>query len=128
MMELMDGLNAIGLAAPQIGQAIRIMTIDTTKVAHAADAFKGVIINPVIMGRNHVKRKRLEKCLSFPDKEIEVARLTEIKVKFRNELNKVKLETFRGITACCFLHEYDHLQGICFDEYEVKDSKWTTKN
>lgn len=126
MMSFMLENKAIGLAAPQIGRLLKIMTIDTTGIANANEAFKGIIVNPVIMRRNHVKRKRIEKCLSFKDKEVEISRLTEITVKFRNELNKVKLETFKGITATCFQHEYDHLMGITFDKYEAKASIFNT--
>lgn len=119
MMDLLKEHKALGLAAPQIGSLHKIMVIDTTAIAHPADAFCGVIINPVVIRRNHVKQTRKEKCLSFGDKEVEVTRLTEITVKFRNEHNKVKLMVFKGITARTFQHEHDHLNGIVFTKYEI---------
>lgn len=125
MLTFVKEHKALGLAAPQINSTHRIIAIDTTEVAHGSIAYCGVLINPVVVRRNHVKQTRREKCLSFGEREFEVTRITEVTVKFRNELNKVKLLVFKGITARTVLHEISHLDGVTVDKVgiEVKNVK-----
>ena len=107
MWESMENLHGIGLAAPQIGLAVRMIVVN-------AGGFKQEIINPVITKHlGHVTSK--EGCLSFPatiavNKPIKRWKQITVQGYDKNWLPiKFKL---RGIAAMCVQHECDHLDGI----------------
>jgi peptide deformylase len=111
MIETMVASNGVGLAAPQIGQNIRLFVVDIwwpdTKDASGALVF----INPTILMMQG-KQRGQEGCLSLPGLYEYVDRAQTVKIQAKN----VKGETFE-IEADEFLaraiqHEYDHLDGI----------------
>jgi peptide deformylase len=102
--------QGIGLAAPQCGvmKNIFIMGTDENLIA---------VINPKIDELIGDKEIYLEGCLSFPNLWLHVKRNPEALVSYQVStgewVNKQKLE---GLKARVFLHEYDHLLGVTFDE------------
>ena len=99
--------NGFGLSANQVGVEARMFVIGT-------DSFNMTCINPKIVGKPAEAIKRQEGCLSYPGLFVNIARSSEIDVEFYNEQGELKQVTLSGITAQCFQHELDHLNGITF--------------
>lgn len=108
MFQAMYASNGIGLAAPQVGISLQIITIDVEN-----DPF--VLINPKIIKKSSKVETNIEGCLSFPDQYFAVERSTSIVVKSKDLSNRDFSFTATGLTAICIQHECDHLQGITFD-------------
>lgn len=109
MFECMLRHNGIGLAANQVGLAINMFIMDVINPR--------IIFNPKILsfeGKIFIE----EGCLSFPNKKINIERSASIEVEYQKLDNKKINETLYGLEARCFLHEYDHLNGIVFTKYE----------
>ncbi|MBQ1336151.1 MAG: peptide deformylase [Selenomonadaceae bacterium] len=106
MAETMYEAEGVGLAAPQVGEAIRVVVIDVGK---------GLIelINPVITFREG-SAKDTEGCLSVPNYYGEVERSARVKVEFLNRRGKRQHLTADGLLARCIQHELDHLEGQLF--------------
>lgn len=126
MWETMYNASGVGLAAPQIGLAIRIFVIDTNAFADddsLSDAeqkelsdFKKVFINAVIdeeVGKDWAFN---EGCLSIPDVREDVTRKDTITISYMDEKFNKKTETFDGLRARVIQHEYDHIEGILFTD------------
>jgi peptide deformylase len=106
MAETMYEANGVGLAAPQVGTAIRVVVIDVGN---------GLLelINPVIVEREGTATDT-EGCLSIPDIFGEVERSSKVTIEFTNRRNKKQQITGEGLLARCFQHELDHLDGVLF--------------
>lgn len=99
--------NAVGLAAPQVGENIRLVVV----YLHERCI---IMINPEILSQSEEKNIDEEGCLSIPGEFGKVERPTDITVEFFNEkLQKKKLD-LSGFDARIVLHEVDHLDGILF--------------
>jgi len=106
-MKLYSGL---GLAAYQCGVTERVFVIGT-------DQFQMACINPKVIAQSEEIVKENEGCLSFPAFFLSLARPKWIDVEFTDEAGETKQTRLEGLTARCFLHELDHLNGIKFDSY-----------
>lgn len=126
MWETMSNASGVGLAAPQIGQAIRLFLVDTSTFAddeslgekeqkELAD-FKQVFINAVIEEEVGKDWTFNEGCLSIPDVREDITRKDTITISYMDENFKVKKETFDGLRARVIQHEYDHIEGILFTD------------
>jgi peptide deformylase len=132
MFETMYQASGVGLAAPQIGKAIRLFVIDTSPFAESDDdeeddeftpaqkkeliAFKKVFINARILNEEGVEWKFSEGCLSIPKIREDVLRKPKIEIEYFDE-NFVKYrETYDGIIARVIQHEYDHIEGKLFTD------------
>lgn len=109
--------GGIGLAAPQVGNMIRIIVIDTTPVK--GGTFKGIMLNPeALVSEGSCEYD--EGCLSFPGKTVHTQRSAKVTVKYQDFNGNTKTREFTGIDAICAQHEIDHLNGITFLERVVK--------
>jgi len=109
MIDTMQKSNGAGLAAPQVGQSLRICTIQ-------CDGEIFVLINPKITAYSREKEINEEGCLSFPGKFIPVKRSTKIKARYLDEKgNEIKIKA-EGMLARIIQHETDHLNGVLFIE------------
>jgi len=115
MFSLMKTKNGIGLAAPQIGISKRIFVMDYDNV-------KIAFINPEIES-SFGSIKIDEGCLSFPGIRVKVERKENLVVKYQNEFGTHIQMELSGLSAICFQHELDHLNGKTFIEYLSKDVK-----
>lgn len=106
MAETMYKSNGIGLAAPQIGKAIRVVVIDIGE---------GLIemINPLITSREG-KVIDSEGCLSVPNIFGDVERAEKVTVEYTNRFGKRKKLKAEQLLARCIQHELDHLDGVLF--------------
>lgn len=106
MAETMYKCDGVGLAAPQIGQSIRLVVIDVGE---------GIIelINPVITHREG-KVTDSEGCLSVPGIFGDVERAERVTVEYTTRFNKRRTLKADGLLARCIQHECDHLEGTLF--------------
>jgi len=118
MFETMYNTNGVGLAAPQVGKSIRLFIVDTVQVEDdmKITGIKKVFINPYILEEKGELWTYSEGCLSFPDINANVERLSDIKIKYLDEQFNEHIEEISGFNARVIQHEYDHLQGILFIE------------
>lgn len=100
--------DGIGIAAPQIGFPYRVFAIKADPIL--------VCFNPRIVDMGTKTTYLDEGCLSFPGLSLKIKRPETIKVRFTMPNTDVRTETFSGLTARIFLHEYDHLDGVCFTQ------------
>ena len=97
--------GGIGLSANQCGVFERVFVIGT-------DHFQIACINPRIIGQAPSTIKSEEGCLSFPGLHVKLDRPDWVEVEFTNEMGELKQMRLEGITARCFQHELDHMNGI----------------
>ena len=117
MWDTMYNANGVGLAAPQIGQSLRIFIVDTTQMYEEEDqGIKKVFINPEIIEREGDPWTYEEGCLSIPDIRGDVDRPPQIKISYFDDNFVKQLETYDELEARVIQHEYDHLEGILFTE------------
>ena len=120
MFETMYHANGIGLAAPQIGKAIRLFVVDATPVAEGEDGdptcedFKRVFINPIILEESGEEWSCEEGCLSIPNLREEVKRKPRLKIEYYDEHWDLYEEELDGFAARVVQHEYDHIEGVLF--------------
>ena len=106
MQETLRAAPGIGLAAPQVGELLRIIIADIGEGLHA-------IINPKIVKKSG-KQMFIEGCLSLPGIEGPVERASNITVKGINLSGKQIQVEAEGLLATVFQHEIDHLDGKLF--------------
>lgn len=106
--------GGIGIAANQCGYPLRAFIIGGAM--KDINIIEYVCINPKIVEKSPEVDKGKEGCLSFPGLFLNINRPTWIKVEYTNEFGELKQETLSGITARCFCHELDHLDGIRFTD------------
>ena len=113
MCDVMYDEPGIGLAAPQVGESIRLVVVDTEWTEDGAERNPLILLNPELT-EPEGKVKWNEGCLSVPDFEAEVERAAEITLK-ATDLDGHPIEIRAdGLQAVCFQHEIDHLDGTLF--------------
>ena len=81
------------------------------------DSFDMVCINPKVLEISEDIINDNEGCLSFPGLYLKVKRPSKIKVEYTAEDGKVTQVELTGLTARCYLHELDHMNGVKFTDY-----------
>lgn len=127
MFDTMYAAHGVGLAAPQIGLAIRLFIVDTSpfaeseelsvEEANALKSFKKVFINAKIISEQGEKWSFNEGCLSIPGVREDVVRHSEVTISYQDENFVSHTETFSGLIARVVQHEYDHIEGILFTDH-----------
>ncbi len=126
MWETMYAAHGVGLAAPQIGESIRLFIVDGSPFADDKSIdnieqrelrkFKKVFINPEITAYSGPQEAFNEGCLSIPDIREDVTRLSTIEIEYYNENFELIKSVFSGISSRIIQHEYDHIEGILFTD------------
>ena len=106
LIETMNHHNGLGLSANQCGLPYRVFVMRSNPTV--------VCFNPRIIDTISEQISLEEGCLSHPFLYVKIKRPSVIKTRFTDHLGTTKTEKFIGMTARCFLHEYDHLEGINF--------------
>ena len=106
-MKLYSGL---GLAANQCAVKERVFVIGT-------DQFQMACINPKVLETSKEIVKDTEGCLSFPAFFLSIPRPKWVDVEFTDENGQRKQTRLDGLTARCFLHELEHLNGVKFTSH-----------
>ena len=118
MLETMYAAPGIGLAAVQVGEMNRLITID---VSHDEDSKEPrVFINPEILWKSEELSVYEEGCLSIPDYYEEVERPAKIRVRYTNLAGEPEELEADGLLATCLQHEIDHLDGVLFIDHISK--------
>lgn len=127
MYETMYNAYGVGLAAPQVGLAIRLFVIDTTPFADSDEVskeeaeqlkdFKQTFINAKIIKEEGELWGFNEGCLSIPDVREDVFRHDTITIEYVDENFVKKTEVYNGLIARVIQHEYDHIEGILFTDH-----------
>jgi len=105
--------NGVGLAAPQVGVLRRAVLVIETNVAEDEDEYIIELINPEIIEADG-EQTGAEGCLSVPGEYGIVTRPEHVKVRAQDRDGEWFEVEGVGLTARCFCHEIDHLNGIVF--------------
>jgi len=122
MFETMYDAPGIGLAAIQVAQPLRLITMDLAKPDENGPAERKprVFINPEILSKSEELSVYEEGCLSIPEYYEEVERPARVRVRFTDLDGNVHEEDAEGLYATCIQHEIDHLNGVLFIDYLSK--------
>ena len=118
MFETMYEAPGIGLAAIQIGEPVRVITIDVAKKDDPKEP--QVFINPEIVWSSDETSTYEEGCLSIPEYYEEVERPAKVRVKYFDADGKVREVEADGLLATCLQHEIDHINGVLFIDHISK--------
>ena len=126
MWETMYNASGVGLAAPQVGLAIRLFVIDTTPFAddpeltneesEQLNGFKKAFINAEVIEENGEEWAFNEGCLSIPNVREDVYRQEEVVIRYLDENFVEQTDTYKGLIARVIQHEYDHIEGVLFTD------------
>ena len=133
MFETMYKAKGVGLAAPQVGKAIRLFIVDTQPFAEVDEddedddeftpeqrkelkVFKKVFINARMLNEEGVEWKFSEGCLSIPKIREDVSRMPNIEIEYYDEKFVKHTEKYNGVIARVIQHEYDHIDGKLFTD------------
>jgi peptide deformylase len=121
MIETMYAAEGIGLAAPQVGEAVAVCVVDVPASGDTDE--NGVrmnpdvpmpmtMINPVLVDASKETDAYEEGCLSLPGIRASVTRPAEITVRWTDLQGGTVVHHLRGMVARCVQHEMDHLRGV----------------
>ena len=126
MRDTMKNAKGVGLAAPQIGKAIRLFLVDTSPFAEDDELtkeeqaflkdFNKVFINAKIVKEEGNEWVFSEGCLSIPNINEDVFRQEKVTIEYYDEHFKKHIETINGLAARVIQHEYDHIEGKLFTD------------
>ncbi|MCG2611028.1 peptide deformylase [Flavobacterium sp. SM15] len=126
MYETMYNAHGVGLAAPQVGLAIRIFIVDCEPFSDSDDlskeeeeqlrTFKKTFINAKILKEEGEEWGFNEGCLSIPDVREDVFRHEQITIEYYDEDFNKHTDVYEGLIARVIQHEYDHIEGILFTD------------
>lgn len=114
MITIMLENDGLGLAANQVGIDARVFVMKTSKLEGVYTPF--ALFNPKIVAVSTEEELGEEGCLSFPNLFFKVSRPANIVVEFFDRDKNKRIIRLDEIDARCFLHELDHLNGICFTD------------
>ena len=117
LIDTMHAANGAGIAAPQVGELVRIATIEVTnnpRYPYKPPIPLTVVVNPVIEPLDDEQVDINEGCLSVPNMRGNVMRFVNVRVRFWDRDGSEHDEVWRGLSAGTFQHECDHLDGLLF--------------
>ncbi|MEO1256381.1 MAG: peptide deformylase [Bacteroidota bacterium] len=118
MFETMYAAQGVGLAAPQVGQSLRVFVVDTSPMEEDEEkGLKKAFINPIMIEEIGEEWAFEEGCLSIPGVRADVNRKPQIKIEYFDENWELHEEVFDGMKARVIQHEYDHIEGKLFTDY-----------
>jgi peptide deformylase len=118
MFETMYEAPGIGLAAIQIGEPVRLVTLDVAKKDDPRAP--QVFINPEVTWSSEELNVHEEGCLSIPDYYEEVERPAQVRVRYLDLDGRMQEVEADGLLATCLQHEIDHLNGVLFIDHLSK--------
>ena len=115
MLETMYHSIGIGLAAPQVGVAQRVLVVDVARDGEKPQPLR--LANPEILWRSETLMIANEGCLSLPEHYAEVERPDAIRLRYLDHENEIREIDAKGLLATCLQHEIDHLDGVLFVDH-----------
>jgi peptide deformylase len=106
LLEHLNEYRGIGLSANQIGLPYRVFIVSGDPSL--------VCFNPKIVNYSSTTVLMEEGCLTYPGLYVRIKRPVEVRVRYIDELGQTQTKTLVGLTARCFQHELDHLDGTDF--------------
>ena len=116
MVSTMNNHDGLGLAAPQIGQTVRIIAFKNQETFSDT-----IMINPKIISYTKNMGILQEGCLSIPGTLVNVIRPEEIVVEFTTVKGNQQRKKFGGMNSRIIQHEIDHLDGRLIIDYLQKN-------
>ena len=130
MYETMYSAKGVGLAAPQVGKAVRLFVMDSGPMVELDEEdlaeleegevpeppVKRAFINPQMVSETGEEWGFEEGCLSIPGVRELVTRPADIVLRYEDENRQVHEKAFSGMAARVIQHEYDHLEGVLFTD------------
>lgn len=114
MLATMYAAPGIGLAAPQVGEMLRLVVIDLQRDETREPI---VLVNPEVIAESDEVATREEGCLSLPGQYADVTRPARVKVRYQDLSGAKKEIEGDGLLSACLQHEIDHLNGVLFVDY-----------
>ena len=108
MAKAMREARGIGLAGPQVGVQLKVFVIDIPSII--------ACFNPKIIESSEKQILDIEGCLSFPNLHMNVWRSEWIVAEWQTYKGEARTQRLNGWSARIFQHEFDHLDGITFNE------------
>jgi peptide deformylase len=115
MLETMRKAIGIGLAAPQVGVAKRVIVLDVARQGEEPQPM--MLANPEILWRSTELATFSEGCLSLPEHYADVTRPAAICLRYLDYQNEIREIEVSGLLATCIQHEVDHLDGVLFVDH-----------
>lgn len=107
-------LKGLGLSANQVGLDAKVFVMGVD------DSNRKNIFNPEIVATSSETQLAKEGCLSYPGLWLSVRRPKEVTASYQTVTGEYVVETFTGLNARVFLHEYDHMIGMNFSDHVSK--------
>ena len=124
MFETMHSAPGIGLAAPQVGESVRLFVAEWPEDDEDPESLTPyAIVNPVIEERSDTTEKDIEGCLSIPETRVEVERPTAVTVSGQGPSGEPVRVEAEGLLARIFQHEIDHLDGVLILDRTDRESR-----
>jgi peptide deformylase len=115
MLATMRQAIGVGLAAPQVGVAKRVIVLDVAREGEKPQPM--MLANPEILWRSAELTTGSEGCLSLPEHYAEVTRPEKIRLRYLDYQNEIREIEASGLLATCVQHEIDHLDGVLFVDH-----------
>jgi peptide deformylase len=115
MLDTMYAAPGIGLAAPQVGVARRVIVLDLAREGEPPQPLR--MANPELVWTSAEEATYNEGCLSLPDQFADVVRPSAIRVRYLDHENEIREVAAEGLLATCIQHEMDHLDGVLFVDH-----------
>ena len=116
LFETMYEAPGIGLAAPQVGEGIRLLVMDCMR-EEGDEPRPMALVDPQVVWTSEARATYDEGCLSIPEHYAEVERPARVAVRWTDLDGAPRQETFEGLWAVCVQHEIDHLDGVLFIDH-----------
>lgn len=114
MLATMYKAPGIGLAAPQVGELLRLVVVDIRPDDKPEPI---VMVNPEIVAASRELATREEGCLSLPGQFADVTRPARVKLRWTDLSGARQEREADGLLSACFQHELDHLDGVLFVDH-----------
>lgn len=115
MLETMYAAPGVGLAAPQVGVAKRVIVADVARSGEPPEPM--LMANPEIIEASKERAVFEEGCLSLPEHFAEVKRPERVRIRYVDRENEIREQEMDGFLATCVQHEIDHLDGVLFVDH-----------
>lgn len=125
MNEKLIEYNGLGLSANQLGLPYRMFVLRTEEQNSIA------VFNPHVTYYSDSRGVLEEGCLTYPNLFVKIRRPSAIRVRYQNERGEIVTDRYQGLSARCFLHELDHLDGVNYlsraNKYHLESAKKKSK-
>jgi len=119
MVETMDAMPGVGLAAPQIGVMQRLAVVDCSEERGQAV----LLANPEVLHASTKLREHEEASPNLPGVSAAIKRPRAVTVRFLNAAGEIKEKDFVGLWATSVQHQIDHLNGRMFFDHLSKTKR-----